>query len=328
MRARQLFAHKPLIVQQARETFTGRFKAVKESGKRRLTATPHAQERKDEIANGFLLMSMCVRQNKTDILAKASGKRALVHRRNNALTRGELVTTRLLFQMCPDFRCYAIVSMGQSQQTTPQPPSTQSESSTSRSIDITGKFDAQTYTNQFFGFSMTLPNGWQGQDAEAVRRAKEAVQENAQGAFGDANSATRRGVRKSISQSAFLASAVKPTGGATNPYLMIMAENISTAYNVRTPQQYVTQMQRLNEVAKGSPVEFDNDVTSEPIGGAEFAVTNAVRRNPGINGMPLLLRHRIYVMVRKDFALVFTLTYNSEEQLESGLEVIRSLKFQ
>jgi hypothetical protein len=48
------------------------------------------------------LMPMCVRQNKADILAEASGQRALVHRRNNALTRGQLVTTRLLFQMCPD----------------------------------------------------------------------------------------------------------------------------------------------------------------------------------------------------------------------------------
>jgi hypothetical protein len=50
------------------------------------------------------LMSVCVRQNKADILAEASGQRVLVHRRNNALTRGELVTTRLLFQMCPDLR--------------------------------------------------------------------------------------------------------------------------------------------------------------------------------------------------------------------------------
>jgi hypothetical protein len=103
MSARQLLSVETRIMEQTEKTFAGGFKVVKESGQSGLTASADAQECKHEITDGFLLMSMCVRQNKADIFAEASGQRVLVHRRNNALTRGQLVTTRLLFQMCPDF---------------------------------------------------------------------------------------------------------------------------------------------------------------------------------------------------------------------------------
>jgi hypothetical protein len=94
-------------VQPTEQAFAGRFTVVKESGQSGLAAGPNAQAREDEITDGFASMSMCVRQNKADILAEASGKRALVHRRNNALTRGQLVVTRLLFQLCPDISAAA-----------------------------------------------------------------------------------------------------------------------------------------------------------------------------------------------------------------------------
>ncbi len=104
MSQRQFFGHQSFIVQQARESFTGGLEVVKETCQCRLATRSDAQEREHEITDGFLLMPMCVGQNKADILAEASGQRALVHRRNNALTRDHLVTTRLLFQMCPDIR--------------------------------------------------------------------------------------------------------------------------------------------------------------------------------------------------------------------------------
>jgi hypothetical protein len=46
-----------------------------------LTAGLDAQERKHEITDGFLLMPVRIRQNKTDLLAEASGKRVLSHRK-------------------------------------------------------------------------------------------------------------------------------------------------------------------------------------------------------------------------------------------------------
>ncbi len=81
MGARQLFRIKPRIMQQARETFTGGLKVIKEPGQRRLAACLDGDEREHEITDGFLLMPVCVWQNKADILAEASGKGVLSHRK-------------------------------------------------------------------------------------------------------------------------------------------------------------------------------------------------------------------------------------------------------
>ena len=47
-----------------------------------------ARPRAPEISDGLPLMPVCLGQNEADMLAEASGQRALVHRRNNALTSG------------------------------------------------------------------------------------------------------------------------------------------------------------------------------------------------------------------------------------------------
>jgi hypothetical protein len=105
VRSRQRFRVEPRVVQEAEQAFAGSFKVVKESGKPGLAASPHAQESEHEITDGLLLMPMCIWQNEADILAQASGKRALVHRRNNALTRGELVPLAYFFKCVQTSGC-------------------------------------------------------------------------------------------------------------------------------------------------------------------------------------------------------------------------------
>src|SRR5207248_6734898 len=84
VRERQLVGQQPRIMQEARESLARCFKVVKESSESRLTATLHRNECHDKITDGFLLMSVCVWQNKADILAEASGKSVFVHRRTDA----------------------------------------------------------------------------------------------------------------------------------------------------------------------------------------------------------------------------------------------------
>jgi hypothetical protein len=90
------------VVEQAREPLTGGLEVIKEAGGGGLAARLHDDERAHEIRDGLLLMPVCLGQDEADILAQASGSRALFHGRTNALTRVQLVTTHLLFQMCPD----------------------------------------------------------------------------------------------------------------------------------------------------------------------------------------------------------------------------------
>src|ERR1051326_1388897 len=67
---RQLFTLKPSVMQQARETLAGGFKVIKETSQSSLAATLHQHQCAHEICDNFLLMPVCVWQNKTDILDK------------------------------------------------------------------------------------------------------------------------------------------------------------------------------------------------------------------------------------------------------------------
>ena len=66
---------------ESREAFAGGLEVIKEAGKPGLATALHHHESQDEITDGFLLMSMCIRQNEADILFQASGQRVLCHRK-------------------------------------------------------------------------------------------------------------------------------------------------------------------------------------------------------------------------------------------------------
>ena len=85
--ARQLVGHEPRVVEQAREALTGGLEVVKAAGQRRLAAGLREGQRAHEISDGLPLMPVCPGKTRP-IIAEASGQRALVHRRNNALTSG------------------------------------------------------------------------------------------------------------------------------------------------------------------------------------------------------------------------------------------------
>ena len=85
-RERQLLHVQTLIVQEAGEPFERCFLIAEEACEFGLAAGLHRDERGDEIKDRILLMTMCRRQHGVDILAQASGSRALVHGRNKALT--------------------------------------------------------------------------------------------------------------------------------------------------------------------------------------------------------------------------------------------------
>src|SRR5207248_229499 len=81
VRQRQRFDLKPRVVQQARQSLRGGFKVIKETSQSSLAATLHQAECAHEVRDGFLLVPVCIGQNKTDILAEASGQGVLSHRK-------------------------------------------------------------------------------------------------------------------------------------------------------------------------------------------------------------------------------------------------------
>jgi hypothetical protein len=88
VRERQLVRRESCVVEQARQALRGSLKVIKEAREGGLAARLHGDERAHEIRGGLLLMPVCGGQDAADILAEASGQRAWLHGRTNALTSG------------------------------------------------------------------------------------------------------------------------------------------------------------------------------------------------------------------------------------------------
>ncbi len=192
--------------------------------------------------------------------------------------------------------------------------------------DVSGKFEGQTYVNKTLGFILTLPPGWQTQDTDVQQQlidvARERMQERAQ----KSDPAVQRAVRASFSRTTMLLVAVKPSEDKISPNIMAVAENIAIALSVRTPRQYLEQVRRTNTIGE-SLSAFEDEIKTEQIGGLEFAFLGVHPRNPQLAASSTV-QQRFYVMMRKNYAVLFVLTYGTPEQLESCLDVLKSLKVQ
>ena len=188
--------------------------------------------------------------------------------------------------------------------------------------DMTGKFDGTTYTNKFFGFTLTLPQGWQPQDASVQQQFMEKVRQKAQ----LENTTNQVPPQTSMMRTTSLFLIVKPIGGEIDPIIFAMAENIAMIANMHSPQQYLERM-RLASLRPNSPLLYEESPTKQTIGGVEFGMIEAILRNPTSAAL-ITARLRYYATLRKNHALLFLLIYDSHEQLQACLDVVNSLKFQ
>lgn len=186
-------------------------------------------------------------------------------------------------------------------------------------VDLTGKFSGQRYVNEGLGLEVTLPDGWQFQDDEVNQKFAEKASER-----GATMSGGSKAMETSMSHSKILFLAVKPTDSRTNPTILGMAEDVSLAFNVRSPRQYL-EIMRLQPF-ENNPLVFGDRITDEVINNVQFAFLGASARDPMVMAQ-FNLRQKYYVTLRKHYAIGLVLTYHSPDELESLMEVIRSVKF-
>lgn len=185
--------------------------------------------------------------------------------------------------------------------------------------DVSGTLEGSTYTNKFFGFTLTLPDGWQAQDKDVQQQLTRRAREKAK----EFKSVDQRAAQSSVPGPTLLLLAIKPTNGATNPIFFAAAENIALAFNIRTPPQYIAQVRRYE---KESPVVMEDKVTTERVGGVEFAVVGIRPRDP-THAASATVQERYYVTLRKNHAISFVLTYHTPDQMQACLDVLNSLTF-
>ena len=184
----------------------------------------------------------------------------------------------------------------------------------------TGKLEGGTYSNDFFGFSMTLPKGWvvlgPEENKKILDTGKGLIEEGT-------NEKKKQGLEDSVARTHFLVTASKyPTGKAGanfNALLICIAERIPTAI-IKTGADYVSVMQRSFE-GTAAKLELTAPLRTQRLGGADFTVAD-VKMTAG----PVVTAQRYYVRISKGHALTLAYTYYDDADLKTFDELLGTVK--
>jgi hypothetical protein len=187
-------------------------------------------------------------------------------------------------------------------------------------IDL-GRVEAGKYVNDFFGLSLSIPQGWAVQGAfekrVIVEYGKQTLETNA-------DERKKVGVEADLARSAFLLSLTKyplyPPPTDFNAHFALVAERIPTAV-VKTGSDYFDAMLRTAQ-GSGAKLEPRGPVRSLKLGGVAFSVMDAkVTVTRGV------VAAKFYVTLRKGYAFLFTFEYNDEDDAQSFEGIMNSVRF-
>ncbi|HEV7892312.1 MAG TPA: hypothetical protein VGP08_16820 [Pyrinomonadaceae bacterium] len=202
----------------------------------------------------------------------------------------------------------------------PRPVATIEEPKVEQPFDL-GKLEGGAYSNDFFGFSMTLPKGWvvlgPEENKKILDTGKDLVEKGT-------TEKKKQGLEDSVARTHFLVTASKyPTGmaGANfNALLICIAERVPTAI-IKTGTDYVSVMQRSFE-GTAAKLELTAPLRTQKLGGADFTVAD-VKMTAG----PVVTAQRYYVRISKGHALTLAYTYYDEADLKTFDELLGTVKF-
>jgi hypothetical protein len=199
----------------------------------------------------------------------------------------------------------------------PKPP--EKKSSAGGIVPDEGRVAGATYTNGFFGLSLTIPEGWRVAD-KAI--AQQIDRQGADLVAGD-SAEKRARLREAASKNINLITMGKliPVGDMSESALLIVGAEAVPTWLVKTPQEYVSHARRLLQ-SSAMPVKVEPGTRSETIGGVEFVVLDVSSEQPGG-----LVKQHYYATLKKGYALFFITTFAGERSAQAITEVLKSVTF-
>jgi hypothetical protein len=205
----------------------------------------------------------------------------------------------------------AFAQPGGGGQNPPRPPAPAAES---RRIDL-GQLDGENYNNNFFGLSLSVPGKWV---VVSAQRRETMTEELKRVITGDQKKQEQ--IDDSIQRSFVLLSLTKlPAGEPGNASFMLIAERLPSP-SVKNGADVIGLMKKAF-TGTNFNVEFQGEVRTEIIGGADFAVATVKTTSP--NGT---FMQKIYVTTKNGYALELFYTYLDEADLATLDSIIKSVK--
>jgi len=178
--------------------------------------------------------------------------------------------------------------------------------------EVLGTIEGDTYTNQYFGFSLTIPEGWYIASREELALLLAAA---ADILSGDTEGETIDLESQQIIPLFFF----NQTG--TNAKMVCLAQNIAEYASLIKDARSFMNIQIQGIKAQGMDMTFD-DVEVIDIDGQEIASVSGVQTFAGIE-----IRQTMYAFMKDGFAVVFTLSSFTDEEARLLADMMSSLSF-
>jgi hypothetical protein len=185
-----------------------------------------------------------------------------------------------------------------------------------------GLIEGSTYSNKFFGMSLTIPEKWlahSADDTDPFRKQGTELIAGENKGMKDKIEAGEQNVVQLISVSHY---PLNYTGGF-NASFQCTAEKLGVLSGVSNSSDYIANFRKIMSQAQGQLKYTLGDTTySESIGGMSFLALYAHAKLG-----QLTLEQKLCVSVIKGYALVFIVTYASEDDLAILDGVLKSVSF-
>ncbi|MGB8490018.1 MAG: hypothetical protein WCE64_03085 [Bacteroidales bacterium] len=184
-----------------------------------------------------------------------------------------------------------------------------------------GHVENGIYQNDYFDFNIKLPVNWVVQSKEQTENIANTGKKLVAGDDENMKAAIKA---SEINTANLLAVFQFELGSAVeyNPNIMIVAESVKYAPGIKNGSDYLFQARRMIEQG-----QFKYDYLSEKFENEKINEIEFYKMDAKLNYMGLNIKQVYYSTVLKGFSLNVIISYISDEQKETLLNSINSMKF-
>jgi hypothetical protein len=181
-----------------------------------------------------------------------------------------------------------------------------------------GSFEGLVYTNEFFGLSVTAPEGWFIQDRQGQLAGMEMGGEMIAGDDENLRAAMKAG---KINTVPLFAVYEHPVGTSVpfNASVQGVAERISHAPGIQRGRDYLAHVRKGLQAGQMS-ITFEDGYQTAKLGGRSFDVLRMTTHLGNLN-----ISQEYYAIVHKGYALGFVLSYIGQEQQAKAMSMLDSI---
>jgi len=182
-----------------------------------------------------------------------------------------------------------------------------------------GSISGRTYTNKNLNFSITFPDTWLVPDSDFEDYMKKQGFDLSLKAPDNLGMGEKARINQSLKRVEVLVTAYRSMPGSTdNAIMRVSAEDLKTNPQIKDAVDYIDAMRVMFRTMKLTPDLKYSETEAEKLGSHQFAFID-VSSNAG--------KKRLYATVRNGFAILFTLSYRDDNDLQAMRQILTDGNF-